>query len=307
MPNGVKWKKHYLLVSSMLKHFAILLFVFGCLSACSSAPSEYVDISPTKHIEAQILVHKDIVLPPHLNESSGLHCTSNGLYTINDSGNAPVIYRLNKSGHVTEQTTVSAKNIDWESITSDSENFYIGDIGNNTGNRKDLHVLKVDRAGSAQKLNFQYAVQQNDSSSTNKQSSAMQHDKDAEAMVYKDGLLTIFSKSWRSHRAKMYELPIDGSTSKLAVKNVSEPLPFLITGADWDETTQHFVVVGYKVNTLSVVPYIALLQQDFTVSKIAKLKGYMQVEAVCADEGTYWFTQEKLAFSPAKLVNISLQ
>jgi hypothetical protein len=38
---------------------------------------------------------------------------------------------------------VNAKNTDWEALTNDGNNFYIGDFGNNDGSRRDLTIYKV--------------------------------------------------------------------------------------------------------------------------------------------------------------------
>ena len=87
-------------------------------------------------------------LPKSVQETSGLIFFDKQLWTINDSGNKPEIYQLDTSnGNVVRKIVISnSVNKDWESITQDEENVYIGDFGNNSGNRKDLCILKIPKS-----------------------------------------------------------------------------------------------------------------------------------------------------------------
>lgn len=87
-------------------------------------------------------------LPEALNEVSGIEQISRGLYvTVNDSGDDPALYYLNSAGEILHKVFIDgAKNIDWEDITyADSTGFlYVGDIGNNLNQRKDLAIYKIE-------------------------------------------------------------------------------------------------------------------------------------------------------------------
>lgn len=86
-------------------------------------------------------------LPGSVNETSGLLFTDGKLFTINDGGNAAEILQIDiRTGAVIKTIHVrNAQNKDWESITCDSNNIYIGDFGNNLGTRHDLSILKISR------------------------------------------------------------------------------------------------------------------------------------------------------------------
>jgi hypothetical protein len=88
-------------------------------------------------------------LPKSLKEVSGIvYSTADSiLWTLEDSGNANVLYGLNSKGMIAKTVTVkNIKNIDWEDITKDKEgNLYIGDFGNNENERQNLCIYKIDK------------------------------------------------------------------------------------------------------------------------------------------------------------------
>ena len=86
-------------------------------------------------------------LPANLSESSGAIFFNNKLITHNDSRGENKLFELDT---ITEQVTrtvaiSNATNIDWEDITQDDTSIYIGDIGNNSGNRTDLKIYKISK------------------------------------------------------------------------------------------------------------------------------------------------------------------
>jgi hypothetical protein len=88
-------------------------------------------------------------LPKKLKEVSGIiYLPQNKLlWTLEDSGNANMIYGLNfKNGKIEKEITLEkTKNIDWEDITKDNKgNLYVGDFGNNDNVRQDLCIYKIN-------------------------------------------------------------------------------------------------------------------------------------------------------------------
>ncbi|GGF52821.1 hypothetical protein [Alteromonas lipolytica] len=84
---------------------------------------------------------------PQLKEISGIEFDKKGrLWAINDSGDDPVLYQMERDGSITRKVTVSnAKNIDWEDMTQDAfGHFFLGDFGNNDQNRKWLTIYKIE-------------------------------------------------------------------------------------------------------------------------------------------------------------------
>ena len=80
-----------------------------------------------------------------LSEISGIENLSNDTFlAINDSGDEPIIYAMNSDGIIYHKMFITgAKNIDWEDLSSDDDFIYIGDIGNNRNQRKDLVVYRI--------------------------------------------------------------------------------------------------------------------------------------------------------------------
>ena len=91
-------------------------------------------------------IEVELPLAETLYETSGLYCPSDkSFFTINDSGNAPLIYELDINGEIVEEHKIESRNIDWEAISGDDEYFYIGDIGNNNGKRKHVNIIQVSK------------------------------------------------------------------------------------------------------------------------------------------------------------------
>jgi hypothetical protein len=87
-------------------------------------------------------------LSSNVRETSGLLYDKGYLWTHNDSGNQPILYKLDTTtGQIIQQVTLAnVGNIDWEDLAQDDQHIYIGDFGNNDGDRTDLRVLVVNKA-----------------------------------------------------------------------------------------------------------------------------------------------------------------
>ncbi|MFU2511885.1 hypothetical protein [Pseudoalteromonas sp. ASV78] len=90
---------------------------------------------------------KKLSVDPKLKEISGIEFDKfKRLWAINDSGDAPKLYRLNEDGSIAKEVLVTnAKNIDWEDMTqNDFGHFFLGDFGNNKQERKWLTIYKIE-------------------------------------------------------------------------------------------------------------------------------------------------------------------
>ena len=75
---------------------------------------------------------KTVTVDPKLREISGIEFDKyKRLWAINDSGDDPKLYMLNKDGSIAREVTVTnAKNIDWEDMTQNRfGHFFLGDLG----------------------------------------------------------------------------------------------------------------------------------------------------------------------------------
>jgi hypothetical protein len=99
---------------------------------------------------------------PAIPESSGVVESRRhaGVYwTLNDSGNAPAIFAIDRSGKLLGMFAVNAPNVDWEDIAIDDAGFiYLADIGNNTAARNEVQVYRVAEPDPLAKGNGPLAV-----------------------------------------------------------------------------------------------------------------------------------------------------
>ena len=253
-------------------------------------------------------VVKQFNLAPELAETSGLYCPEqNSLYTINDSGNKPIIYELNVLGEIQQQVEIDAKNRDWESLTGDEQSFYVGDIGNNNGKRKFVEIYVVDKKTNKTSVSRTLQIYyRNNSLNKNEY---LNHDFDAEAMVSVDDKLILLSKSWQSNNLHIYELSKTELVQKVVPVATLEGLPGIVTGVDYNKYTKEFVIVGYSLYGLgNFSPFIVKMDSHYNLIASYPLKGFNQVEGVCVSpNGEVWLSQESSFFSTQKLAKILLR
>ncbi|WP_419870445.1 hypothetical protein [Chryseobacterium sp. CT-SW4] len=183
-------------------------------------------------------------LSDRIEESSGLNFFKEDLYTFNDSGNAPELYKIDPlSGEIQETLKFNIKNTDWEALTNDGENFYIGDFGNNAGTRKDLKIYKIpfSQPDSIKTISFLYP-EQKDFTSKN-----LSNDFDAEAMIYLNGKLHVFTKEWASRATSHYIIDPEADKEQNAVKTESYKTNFVVTDASY--FNKKLYLIGYTKKT----------------------------------------------------------
>lgn len=276
-----------------IRTWSLLLGCLYCLASCMSKGYEGADFS----------VIEEWPLDARLQETSGLLCDDSGIYSINDSGNAPVLFSITSSGRISE-TALPIKNKDWESVTASKTHFYIADIGNNNGKRTDLAIYKLDKKSKQLVSKIELAYSDN----VPAKNVSLAHDFDAEAITLNNNQLILFSKSWGTNVTRVYSMSVDKKKQTLSPVSLIKDLPGMVTGADYHAQKDQYAVVGYEAGGLGFsVPYLAILDKNFTVLQTFFLTGYGQVEAVCHHKGHIWFTQEKTPLKPAKLVKLMVE
>ncbi|MGE8431144.1 hypothetical protein [Chryseobacterium joostei] len=183
-----------------------------------------------------------------IQETSGLNFFNGKLYTFNDSGNAPELFEINKtSGEVIKTLKVNARNTDWEALTNDGTHFYIGDFGNNDGSRRHLTIYKVPfqgdslQNGQIKEIKFHYPEQ------TDYKSTYFNTDYDAEAMVYTNGKLHLFTKEWASKATVHYVIDPELNEKQDAAKVETYKTNFMVTDAAYFD--KKLYLVGYTKKT----------------------------------------------------------
>ncbi|MFD2786958.1 esterase-like activity of phytase family protein [Hymenobacter rubripertinctus] len=199
------------------------------LSGCSEAQPSQPDTSATplnvsskKDKKGEGIDHlKRVSKLDDVRESSGLALTgeSGTLYTHSDDGNPPILYRIRiEDGKTVAQIDMPVQSRDWESITRDDVgNLYIGDVGNNNNDRRDLviHRLNPLNPQIVQEIKLKYPDQ------TEFPPKKKQRNFDCEATLWYDGQVYLFTKDrGQQETSKVYTVPDrPGSyTAKLLTK-----------------------------------------------------------------------------------------
>ena len=216
-----------------MKYVLTLIFLFfGLLTIKSQTATEITNIQT-----------------PDLDENSGLIFYNNNIITFNDSGGEANLYEINAStGNITRTVTITnATNVDWEDITQDASYIYIGDIGNNNGNRTDLKIYKIaknDYNGSddiavAEIISYSYADQLDFNSNPNNTNW------DAEGLISYGEQLLIFSKNWVDNRVNVYSIPKTNGTYSALLES-SYNTNGLITSAEISLNENIIYLIGYS-------------------------------------------------------------
>jgi hypothetical protein len=216
-----------------MKYVLTLIFLFfGLLTIKSQTATEITNLQT-----------------PDLDENSGLIFYNNNIITFNDSGGEANLYEINaNTGNITRTVTITnATNVDWEDITQDASYIYIGDIGNNNGNRTDLKIYKIaknDYNGSddiavAEIIFYSYADQLDFTSNPNNTNW------DAEGLISYSDQLLIFSKNWVDNRVNVYSIPKTNGTYSALLKS-SYNTNGLITSAEISLNENIIYLIGYS-------------------------------------------------------------
>lgn len=223
-------------------------------------------------------------LSSELGEISGIEFLNDTtIVAINDGGNEPLLYLLNLKGKVQSVVKVeNAQNRDWEDLTVDDEYLYIGDIGNNVNNRRDLVIYKVKitdviekKTVQPEKITFNY-----------KEQTAFPPDRadkhfDAEALAHFNDTLYIFTKDRarpNGGAAWVYKVPTkagDYTPSKSAEIYIGNGglMTDALTAAD-------FVDGEFFLMTYNRVIIKKLVDGDFVGEENINFKTYSQKEAL---------------------------
>ncbi len=183
------------------------------------------------------------VLPGLVQESSGLALHNGIIYTHNDSGGETEIYsfKTDQPEKISIHKISGTKNIDWEDICIGNNTLYIGEFGNNNGNRKNLCVYPVDiREDQWKTLEPIYYLYSDQKDFDERR---MQHNFDCEALCFVAGALWLFTKNWEDGKSRVYTLPTK-SGDHILEPILELDIDGLITGADYQDGT--LALVGYK-------------------------------------------------------------
>ncbi len=230
----------------------------GCTDpqAINFNPAAMVNDGSCQYAPTQAQAAVLAVLPNSLSELSGLGFACQKLWGHNDGGQAPVLLGMDAvSGSILDSLPIPVQQIDWEDACVGPNHLFVGDFGNNNGQRDSLAVLRIPLQELCQgqvltvdTIAFSYADQQGPVSDPNA------HDRDCESMAFFRDSLLLLTKNRNSSKARWYRLPaIPGQYALFPVD--STELQGQATGMDvWGDSL--LVLVGYAPPLFS--PFLVL-------------------------------------------------
>jgi len=241
-----------------------------------------------------------VSIPDTIMESSGLVWYNERYWSHNDDTD-PNWYALDSlTGAILDTLQWNGlSNFDWEEIQQNEQYFFIGDIGNNSGNRTDLKIFRIPKTAanafdlsSVDTIAFHYEDQLDFNNVSN------DHDFDCEAFLVDEDSVYLFTKCWASQTTSLYSFA-NAVGEHTAVKRATWDAQGMITGAHRLPGENHIALVGY--NSM-LQPFVVLLY-DFQGTqflgankrKISLGMPFHQMEAICSADGLhYYLTNEKV-------------
>jgi hypothetical protein len=259
-----------------------------------------------------------VPLEDRFSGNSGLILWDGYLWTHNDDGPSEIYGLDTTDGKLMATLSLGGgENMNWEEITQDREDIFVGAFGNNaSGNRTDLHILRVGKealkAGdpAVDTIRFSYEDQVDLSPAAPNQT-----DFDCEAFLVAGDSIYLFTKQWISAQTSLYRLPKTPGTH-VAVKVTTYPVDGMITGATWLESDNLVVLCGYN---LLLQPFLYLLY-DFEGTRffsgnrrrVGLSLPFHQVEGIATSDGLKYYVSNEsfmkppFANSPQKLHTFDL-
>ncbi|MDQ6813314.1 MAG: hypothetical protein M3040_06250 [Bacteroidota bacterium] len=227
----------------MLKFAGLIFLTF--LMSCSSSTDKK---SP--------LVVKT-VLSKELKEISGITAVGDNIWAITDKPRARV-FKLDATGKLLQ--TVNVMNVeaaDVEAVSSDKDFVYLGDVGDNTGDRLERKIIKIAiskiPAGAevqlaADTINFTFP---DEATTTDKK----QNNFDCESLLsFKDSLY-VFTKDREDKETKLYVIPKTPGNYVARYINTFNS-DGLVTDAAVNKSNTELALIGYHKG--HVYPFIYL-------------------------------------------------
>lgn len=241
-----------------------------------------------------------VPIPDTIMESSGLLWYNQRYWSQNDDTD-PNWYALDSLTGLIIDTLqwTGLVNFDWEEIQQNDQYFFIGDIGNNSGNRTDLKFFRIPKTAVngfdlsvVDTIAFHYEDQLDFNNAAN------DHDFDCEAFLVDEDSIYLFTKCWASQTTSLYTFP-NTEGEHAAIKRATWNAQGMITGAHRLSGDDHIALVGY---TELLQPFMVLLYDfqgtDFLGANKRKISlgmPFHQMEAVCSADGLhYYLTNEKV-------------
>jgi hypothetical protein len=264
----------------------ILFFFISAFSFCSSKkgcidpgsisydPDAKIDDGSCEYPSFTLTPVKISELDKFFNETSALEFRDNRLWTLIDAEGEKKIYSLNMvTGQEEEHIEVPGISaVDFEALSGSSTHFFIGDIGNNFGDRQDLGIYKIPKptvynvsnTASYEHIGFIYP-EQTDLRKNEKTNF------DAESMFYWNDYLYIFTKNHVDEKTSMYRIPAHSGNYNAEIKGVFN-VRGVLTDADISPDGSKVVLAGHNKTSGKVFIWVL---KDFDGTKFFSGKKFL--------------------------------
>jgi hypothetical protein len=261
----------------------IVIFAFFLTQANAQVQVTHRRIKPSKSFS----------LSGKIPEGSGLAAWNGRLWTHNDSGEAKLFALDTATGKIVDEYELpGAENNDWEDIAQDKRYFYIGDIGNNAGERSRLNIIRIEKESLlAHKPVIDTIAFSWPDTVTGHKTEKINYN--CEAMVTGGDSIYLFTKEYKKDRCtRAFSLPKKPGTYVANYKSTFKT-NVLVTGAFYDETNNQLVLSGYNLwlRTFLLV-FRNINGTGFFAEKCVKVtvrKPLRQTEGVATFDGKSWY------------------
>ncbi len=239
---------------------------------------------PREDPEASYRLNYIRELPAVLQENSGLTEHGGLIWFINDGGNQPALYGYNMEQDTVLRTVVvkDVVNTDWEDVVQNENYIFIGDFGNNAGDRTDLRIQIIsksefltdtDTVTVTGTIAFTYSDQ------TSFTPMVENTPYDCEAFIATEDSLYLFTKNWQINETHIYSLSLIPGT-QVARLRAKWDVPGLVTAAAWTPGGEKMYLLGYT----PLIPFVRVYS-GFSTNNLT----YESLDG--KDFGDYWGTQ----------------
>ena len=293
----------------------IIIFLFTFF-ACKEETNKSVHAN-TETLSANLFIDtafnfkinkSSLELPKKLKENSGLIYYRDYLWTLEDAGSRPKIYALKtKSGKIKQSIELlNANNNDWEDMTQDEKFIYVGDFGNNNGDRSVFKIYKISKNGIPWKGNFDVEPEIIEYSYPDQHDLRSKFHKtnfDCEALISKGDSLFLFTKNWLDRKTNVYYIP-NMKGAWLAKFCGSFNVRGLITGAAISPDEKTIVLCGNQEKLPFIWSFSDFIGNDFFSGNKIRLNLNslfgVQIEGICfKDNDNLFLSNEKSAIPPS--------
>lgn len=283
-----------------MKSIAFISFFFGILSC---HPEEEIK----SNTYTSYTLSKVCELPNETHESSGIIFFRGLLWTINDSGNSPVIYAIDtSSGKLVHEVELNgANNYDWESLTQDEEYIYIADNGNNASVRSEFTIYQIQKKliSALQKQTIlpaavltykmdELCLEAIDLTAT---------EYDSEAILVAGDSFYVYTKEWTSGYCHAFSISKNKPYGLATLKGAVE-LGFAVTGVTF--TREGYIAfLGYAnyhsyLHIVKASPNLLTIEEEIASFELTQLQGY-QTEGITCVDGTIFVSCENQGIKQA--------